>query len=259
MQCPYCLVTVSKSELLSNDIFGEGEKSCPFCGRFIFFQTCTFCSSQYNISDDECPMCLTLDKVNRKEEKMAIACIEDVRTPTMGDTLAAIVNNTLRKGNDPLGRHRSCAFIAKYMLFINKVTTFFNDMEKAIIPNDRNSPFQKIEAVQDFLDFAYAEGSLFEDLIFNPGNVKTDEKLRVEFIHIDTKDLDTPARYYHLLDDDKPVNDAFLGKLFYMHAEAKPLFRRWIENVKDSSQLPAHKWDWLSQETTKLTDRKLFS
>lgn len=130
-------------------------------------------------------------------------------------------------------------YTAHYMSYVHYLLVFVNDMLKGVIPNDRVTAVDKFAYVAEFMDYAYAEGSVFEESIDTP------EDFPVKLLYI-LRDKETtrgtPAYCYNQLSGSHDTTITVLGKCMLIHSHMRSIYKYFVEDLADQPKHKAYAW-----------------
>lgn len=192
---------------------------------------CAKCPQWFNgkFEDTLCPTC------QKKDTNMYDRSVEEVKVDRF--LISAMADNR-------------CWFIANYMLFVNRIWTFCNDMVKGVIPNDRPlvSMKDKMNYAEHFLKFFNDSYLVFWTTIEFPESFDI-----ANFRKINNKDLSDMdkliKKYYEELGLDHDAHIKILLKLKTVSDGFDDMLSEYNKTLKDSPE--SLKWNFLENKIPK--------
>ena len=209
---------------------------------------CDSCKSPVFNYMPTCPSCYQVNRYfNAIGEKVyqseVTETFQNIQDSNDANNLARHVSNGIMGNTYTFGQ-----FVANYAVFIHNISLFLFDWKKSAYVNKRVSEANKMLFINEFMEYAYSDGTVFADIfdlyphridsIVLNGNNNKDATMEKQQSH---------RYYFEQINIDDPSLVPFLGRMILFHKTFENIPQEWVESISYSQKTQSKaKFKWVN-------------
>lgn len=214
MVCQSCSAIISLSDISKNN------GKCPYCNVVTKNVYCIECGMWHDINKPDC-------KAKLKEQENSAKDMKDQLIDDQSKELAKSCYEVLEKYSP----HPAISFVAKYLGYIYTAYSYYANCKQLVL-NNHIKPAKKVAWAENVIEYLYAEGSIIEDVLFNPETYNSrNSKLGIASMGDKSKgNLKNGIAFYQILTCEKATNILLLKKSISIHSKFSRFIKAYMEN-----------------------------